>query len=82
MRKARADTRKQNHSLCVLFRLPEDANRVYDLDALPMLYERQAMPFALYRALNSDFADDDEEVRHYARLAGRAAAERMLLYRE
>ncbi len=55
-----------------------------------VLYQRQAMPYAIYRAIkgvddddNDDDDDvDDDDVKHYAKLVGKNVAQRMLLYRE
>ena len=63
------------------FSCAEEQNKLLDVNMVLVLYERQAMPYAIYRAINPE-ADDEDEVKHYGTLAGRCTAERMLLYRE
>ena len=74
---------QSNHLTPILNELSftEEQNKMMDINMTLVLYERQAMPYAIYRAINPE-ADDEEEVRHYATLAGRSTSERMLLYRE
>ena len=59
----------------------EEQNKLMDVNMVLVLYDRQAMPYAIYKAINQE-ADDEDEVQHYGTLAGRSTAERMLLYRE
>ncbi len=58
-----------------------ESDKMVNMDLVSILFERQAMPYVLYKAINEE-ADDEDEVRHYATLVGKSAGERMLLYRD
>ncbi len=72
--------------------ISEDADRVTDINNdVMVLFQRQAMPYAIYRAIkgvdddddgDNDDDIDDDDVKHYAKLVGKNVAQRMLLYRE
>ncbi len=57
-----------------------DVNGTVDLNRVLVLYERQIMPYQIYKALNPE-ADDEDEVTQYAGFVGSQCAKRILLYR-
>ncbi|CAL1270379.1 unnamed protein product [Larinioides sclopetarius] len=59
----------------------EDANGVVNLNDVLVLYDKTSMNYPVYKNLNKN-ADDEDEVREYAKLVGRKCYQKMLLFRE
>ncbi|XP_023930830.1 arginyl-tRNA--protein transferase 1-like isoform X2 [Lingula anatina] len=57
-----------------------DENGVVNLDEVLVLFERQAMPYTVYKALNPR-ARDEGDVKEYAGFVGKKCYQRMLLFR-
>ncbi|XP_074643511.1 arginyl-tRNA--protein transferase 1-like isoform X2 [Tubulanus polymorphus] len=61
----------------------EDPNGSIDVDKVMVLYERQMMPYSVYKALKfkGTAVRDKMEVKQYASLVGKTCSQKILLYR-
>ncbi len=74
-------------SSCALYErisLSVDEQAAVEVGQVLVLFERQAMPFYVYKQLKSlsGGCGDEDEISEYARLTGKRCACRMLLFRE